>query len=106
MVAAACGKRRLRPRRKPIESRRVRAAQSRACRRCQTDPLRRRSSSDGAGHGHCPNGRRADHHVGEGAGSRAAGDTIGVELADTKQRVLASVTGPQLAEVNSGSTKN
>ena len=36
----------------------------------------------------------------------AMGDTIGVELADTKQRVLASVTGPQLAEVNSGSTKN
>jgi hypothetical protein len=36
----------------------------------------------------------------------AMGDTIGVELADTKQRVLASVTGPQLAEVSCGSTKN
>ena len=36
----------------------------------------------------------------------AMGDTIGVELADTKQRVLANVTGPQTAEVASGASRN
>jgi flagella basal body P-ring formation protein FlgA len=34
----------------------------------------------------------------------STGDTVGIELADTKQRVLARVTGPQAVEVTDGST--
>jgi len=35
----------------------------------------------------------------------AVGQTIGVELADTKQRVLGRVLGPQLVEVTAGSNE-